>query len=186
MRLLNKDFSYERYGMHARLVQETDAAFIFRLRSDSTKSKYIHDIVGGVENQIEWIRKYKVREEEGTDYYFIYFRGEIPIGLNRIYSIHDKTYTGGSWVMASEATMEEVVACPIIMREIAFDVLGMEIEDDYDACHIDNKKVIKYNQMSGMKIYKHFQDVKGEYVAMSMTKEDFERNKPRLLKIIGY
>lgn len=186
MRLINKDYTYNKYGMHARLVQESDAEFIYRLRSDSEKSKYIHDIEGGVENQIEWIRNYKVREEEGTDYYFIFFRGNIPVGLNRIYSIHDKTFTGGSWVMAPEATMEEVIACPIMMREIAFEVIGMEFEDDYDACHIENKRVIRYNLLSGMKIYKHFQDVKGEFVAMSMSKEDFERNKPKLLKMIGY
>lgn len=186
MRLIEKDFSYERYGLHARLVQETDAEFIYRLRSDATRSRYIHDIQGGVENQVAWIRNYKNREEEGTDYYFIFYRGDIPVGLNRIYSIHEKTFTGGSWVMAPEATMEEVIACPIMMREIAFDVLGFEIEDDYDACHIDNKKVIKYNKLAGMTIYKHFQDVKGEYVAMSMTKEDFENNKPKMLKMIGY
>ncbi|AVM52304.1 GNAT family N-acetyltransferase [Bacteroides zoogleoformans] len=186
MRLIEKDFTYEKYGLHARLVEESDAEFIFRLRSDATRSKYIHDIEGGVENQVEWIRNYKKREEEGTDYYFIFYRDEIPVGLNRIYSIHDRTYTGGSWVMAPEASMEEVIACPIMMREIAFEVCGMEFEDDYDACHVDNKKVIKYNLMSGMKICKHFQDVKGEYVAMSMTKEDFESHKPKLLKMIGY
>lgn len=186
MRLIDEDFTYDKYGLHARLVQETDAEFIYRLRSDATKSKYIHDIEGGVANQVEWIRNYKVREEAGSDYYFIFYRGDISVGLNRVYSIHDKVFTGGSWVMAPEATMEEVIACPIIIREIAFEVLGMDIEDDYDGCHVDNKKVIKYNQMSGMKIYKHFQDVKGEYVAMSMTKEDFERHKPKMLKMIGY
>lgn len=186
MRLIDTDFVYEKYGLRARLVQESDAEFIYKLRSNATKSRYIHDIKGGVENQIEWIRNYKQREEEGTDYYFIFYRGDVPVGLNRIYSIHEKTYTGGSWVMADEATMEEVIACPIMMREIAFEVVGMEIEDDYDACHVDNKKVIRYNKMSGMKIYKHFQDVKGEYVAMSMTKEDFERNKPKMLNMIGY
>lgn len=186
MRLLDNNYFYDNYGMHARLVQESDAKFIFRLRSDSTKSKYLHDIEGGVENQIEWIRKYKVREEEGTDYYFIFFRNEIPVGLMRIYNIHDKTFTGGSWIMSPEATMEEVIVCPIMLREIAFDVLGMEIEDDFDGCHIENKKVIKYNQMCGLKIYKHFQEAKGEFVAMSMTKEDFERNKPKLLRIIGF
>lgn len=186
MRLIEKDFTYDRYGLYARLVQESDAEFIYRLRSDATRSRYIHDIQGGVENQVAWIRNYKNREEEGTDYYFIFYRGNIPVGLNRIYSIHEKTFTGGSWVMAPEATMEEVIACPIMMREIAFEVLGFEIEDDYDACHVDNKKVIKYNKLAGMKIYKHFQDVKGEYVAMSMTKEIFEKNKPKMLKMIGY
>ena len=28
-------------------------------------------------------------------------------------------------------------------------------------------------------------DVKGEYVAMSLTKEDFEANKPRLVKMLN-
>lgn len=186
MRLLDKEYTYDRYGLHARLVQESDAQFIFRLRSDSNKSKYLHDIEGGVDNQIEWIRNYKNREEDGTDYYFIFFRGDIPVGLMRIYSIHDKIFTGGSWIMAPEATMEEVIACPIILREIAFEVLNMEVEDDYDGCHINNKKVIKYNQMCGMRIYKHFHEEKGEFVAMFMTKQDFERNRPHLLKIIGY
>ena len=179
-RLLPKDFTYNKYGLHVRLVN------IYKLRSDKTLSKYIHDIDGGVENQVKWIRNYKVREEQGTDYYLIFFKDNIPVGLNRIYSIHDKTFTGGSWVMTPNSNIEEIVAVPLITREIAFELLGMEVEDDYDACHVDNKKVIKFNQMSGMKIYKHFQDVKGEYVAMSMTKEDYLKNKTRLLKLIGY
>ena len=87
--------------------------------------------------------------------------------------------------MIPGSSSESVLAVPIIAREIAFDTLGMELEDNYDACHIENKKVIKFNQRFGCKIYKHFQDVKGEYVAMSLTKEDFEANKPKLLRLIG-
>lgn len=185
-RLLPSDFEGDKYGLHYRLVNEGDAEFIYKLRSDATLSKYIHDIKGGVENQVEWIRNYKKREEEGTDYYFIFFKGEIPVGLNRIYSIHEKTYTSGSWVMAPEAKIDDVMVVPIIIREIAFEQMGFTFEDNYDACHIDNKKVIKFNLKFGCKIYKHFQDVKGEYVAMSLTKEDFETNKPKLLRLIGY
>jgi hypothetical protein len=81
--------------------------------------------------------------------------------------------------------MEVVLAVPLIIREIAFEELGMTFEDNYDATHVDNKKVIKFNQMFGSKIYKHFMDVKGEYVAMSLTKEDFEANKPRLVKMLN-
>ena len=39
--------------------------------------------------------------------------------------------------------------------------------------------------MFGCKIYKHFMDVKGEYVAMSLTKEDFEANKPKLIAMLN-
>ena len=184
-RLLPPDFHGEKYGLTFRLVQETDAEFIYQLRTNPNLNKYIHDVEGGVEGQIKWIRNYKLREEEGTDYYFIFFKNDKPVGLNRIYSIHDKTYTGGSWVMAPNSPMEVVVAVPLIKREIAFEILGMEYEDDYDGVHIDNKKVIKFNMLFGCKIYKHIQDVKGEYVCLSLTKADFEVSKIKVIKLIN-
>lgn len=179
------NYKGERYGLTYRFVNEGDADFIYRLRSDSTLSRYIHDIHGGVEQQVEWIRKYKERESRGEEYYFIFFRDGKPVGLNRLYSFHDTTYTGGSWVMVPNSPMEVVLAVPLIIREIAFEELEMTFEDNYDATHVDNKKVIKFNQMFGCKIYKHFMDVKGEYVAMSLKKEDFEANKPRLINMLN-
>ena len=52
--------------------------------------------------------------------------------------------------------------------------------------HVDNKKVIKFNRMIGLKETGRILDVKGEYLSMQMTKEDFEKNKPKLLKYIGF
>ena len=184
-KILPPDFHDARYGLSFRFVNEGDAEFIYKLRSDATLSKYIHDIHGGVEQQIEWIRNYKKREAEGKEYYFIFFKDGKPVGLNRLYSFHDTTYTGGSWVMEPNSPMEVVLAVPLSIREIAFEELGMTFEDNYDATHVDNKKVIKFNKMFGCKIYKHFMDVKGEYVAMSLTKEDFEANKPRLINMLN-
>ena len=183
---LPSDFCGDKYGVRFRLVQESDAEFIFKLRTDKTLSKYIHDIEGDVENQREWIRKYKEREKRGEEYYFIFRKEDKPIGVIRLYSFHDSTFTSGSWIMIPGTCSEAVLAVPIIAREIAFEDLGMEMEDNYDACHVDNKKVIKFNERFGCKIYKHFQDVKGEYVAMSLTKSDFEERKPKLLRMIGY
>lgn len=183
---LPADYCGERYGLQFRFVNEDDAEFIYKLRSDKTLSKYIHDIEGGVENQREWIRKYKDRESNGEEYYFVFLQDKKRVGVIRLYSFHGTTFTSGSWIMVPGTSGEAVMAVPIIAREIAFDELGMELEDNYDACHVDNKKVIKFNERFGCKIYKHFQDVKGEYVAMLLTKEDFETRKSKLLKLIGY
>ena len=185
IKILPSDYHGQRYGLTYRFVEERDAEFIFQLRTDPKLSKYIHDVHGGVEQQVEWIRKYKRREAMGDEYYLIFFKDGNPVGLNRLYSFHDTTYTGGSWVMVPNSAMEVVLAVPLIIREIAFEELGMTFEDNYDATHVENKKVIKFNQMFGCKIYKHFMDVKGEYVAMSLTKEDFEVNKPRLIKMLN-
>lgn len=183
--VLPADYCGKKYGLTYRFVNEGDAAFIYKLRTDPQLSKYIHDVHGGVGGQIEWIRKYKEREALGQEYYFIFFKDDKPVGLNRLYSFHDTTYTGGSWVMVPNSPMEVVLAVPLIIREIAFEELGMTFEDNYDATHVDNKKVIKFNKMFGCKIYKHFMDVKGEYVAMSLTKEDFEANKPKLIAMLN-
>jgi len=184
-KILPRNYSGSKYGLHFRFVNEDDAEFIYKLRSDKIISKYIHDIEGGVEQQREWIRSYKEREGQGKEYYFIFFKDDIAVGLFRLYSFNKTTFTSGSWVMVPDSPLDAVVAVPLIGREIAFYDLGMTYEDNYDACHVDNKKVIKFNLSFGCKIYKHFQDVKGEYVAMSLTKEDFEKNRPQLLKLIG-
>lgn len=185
-KILPSDYSGERYGLTFRFINEGDADFVYKLRSDKKLSKYIHDIEGNVEDQRQWIKKYKERESKGDEYYFIFYQHDLPIGVIRLYSFHGTTFTSGSWIMVPGTSSEAVLAVPIIIREIAFEVLEMEFEDNYDACHVDNKKVIKFNERFGCKIYKHFQDVKGEYVAMSLTKEDFETRKPKLLKLIGY
>lgn len=184
-RVLPADFKGEKYGLSYRLVNEDDAEFIYKLRTDPVLSRYIHDVNGGVEGQVNWIRSYKERESHGKEYYFIFYKDGEPVGLNRLYSFHDTTFTGGSWIMVPNSSMETVLATSLIQREIAFEELGMTLEDDYDATHVDNKKVIKFNKMFGCKIYKHFMDVKGEYVAMSLTKEDFEANKPRLIRMLN-
>ena len=150
-KILPPDYNGERYGLKFRFVNEDDAGFVFKLRSDPNLAKYIHDIHGGVQEQIQWIRSYKERESEGKEYYFIFFKDGTPIGLNRLYSFHDTTFTGGSWVMAPNSPMEAVLATSLIQREIAFEELGMNLEDDYDATHVDNKKVIKFNKMFGCK-----------------------------------
>ena len=184
-KILPSDYAGEKYGLQFRFVNEDDAEFVYTLRSDKKLSKYIHDIDGDVENQREWIRKYKEKEKNGEEYYFIFFKEGQPVGLFRLYSFKGTTFTSGSWVMAPGSPLDAVVAIPLICREVAFFDLGMEFEDNYDACHVDNKKVIKFNLKFGCVIYKHFQDVKGEYVAMSLTKEDFLGKRPAILRLIG-
>jgi hypothetical protein len=72
-----------------------------------------------------------------------------------------------------------------MVRELAFEQMGMELEDGWDGVHVDNLKVIKFNKMIGLKETGRLMDVKGEYISMQMTKEDFEKNKIKLLKYIG-
>ncbi len=184
-RILPPDFTLEKYGLFARFVEENDAEFIIKLRTDPVLGKWIHSTDSDMEKQREWIRNYKDRERRGEDYYFIFYQEQDPVGLNRMYNIHDTTFTTGSWVFKPGIAFECCVIASIIVRELAFEYLGLEYEHAFDGVHVENKKVIKFNHMMGLKDLSLHEDVKGTYIEQSLTKEDFEKNKTRMLKLIG-
>lgn len=183
--ILPADFKIEKYGLFARFVNEEDAEFIIKLRTDPVLSLYLHATDSNVEKQKEWIRGYKERERRGEDYYFIFIKDAKPVGLNRMYSIHDTTFTTGSWLFDPNAPFECSIAASIIVRELAFEELGLTYEDAYDGCHVNNKKVMKFNHMMGLKDVGSYESKSGTFIKQSLTKEDFEKNKTRMLKLIG-
>ena len=61
--MYKSDFLINRYGLDVRLVNGYDANFIYSLRSDKELTKYISQVNGTLEHQIDWIKKYKVREK---------------------------------------------------------------------------------------------------------------------------
>lgn len=56
---LNSDFVYEKYGLKTRLVNEQDAGFILRLRTNPKLNQFIHPTSSDISQQIDWIREYK-------------------------------------------------------------------------------------------------------------------------------
>ena len=184
---LPSDFTYEKYGIKFRFVNEDDAAFIIKLRTNPKLTRFIHDTNSDIDKQKEWIRDYKIRESEGTDYYFVVNYQDKPVGLIRVYHIHEKVFTVGSIIMGPDAPMHCALASTIIAKEIAFEVLDLELEDTFDGVHVENKQVVKLSFSWGKKEYRRFQDVKGEYIAFHLTKEDYLKVKPkkvRQLKLI--
>ena len=184
--ILPSDFSFEKYGLTTRFVKEEDADFIIKLRTDPVLSRFLHATDSDVEKQKEWIRSYKERERKGEDYYFIFFKDNKPVGLNRIYSIHGTTFTTGSWLFDPDAPFECSIVASIMVRELAFEEMGFELEDGYDGVHVDNKQVYKFNKLIGLKETRRYKDENGEFICMQLTKKDFEENKIKLLRLIGY
>ena len=182
MTRLPHDFTYTKYGVSFRLVNEDNAAFILKLRTDERLTRYIHDTENDLDKQKEWIRAYKERERLGTEYYFVVSSNGTDIGVIRIYNIHEKTFTVGSIIMSPEAPLHGALATTIVTKEIAFEMLGLELEDTFDGVHVDNKQVIKLSLSWGKKEYRRFQDVKGEYIAFRLTKEDYLQVKPKKIR----
>ena len=185
MRKLPINFSIERYGLFARLVNESDAEFIVNLRTDPKVNNFLHYTDSNIEKQKEWIREYKKREEAGTDYYFIFFKDGIPVGLDRLYDIDADMFTSGSWVFSKDSPFGSAFLGQIIVREIAFIDWGYEKENPGTGVHINNTNVIKYDIMTGMKMQGRYVSEEGEYLLLGLTREDFLVGRKRILKMLG-
>ncbi|WP_459189867.1 hypothetical protein ACGE0T_07285 [Parabacteroides sp. APC149_11_2_Y6] len=71
MNKLSKDFHLHKYGIDVRLVNESDAAFMIGLRTDTKLSRFIHQTLPDIEVQKEWIKEYKERKKrKGILFYF--------------------------------------------------------------------------------------------------------------------
>jgi len=176
---LNSNFTFEKYGLQLRFVNEDDAEFILKLRTDLKLSKFIHKTSSDIEKQKEWIRNYKKREANGEDYYFIFHKNGVPVGLNRIYWIKEDSFTTGSWVFDPHAPFECAIQSALIVRIIGFDILGKKIENGIDGVHKDNVKVIKFNRMLGLDL-----KPEGDILTGSLKKEVFEKTKIKIEKLL--
>ena len=70
--ILPSDFVLHKYGLDVRFVDRQDAEFILQLRTDPIKRMYIGKTDDTLDSQLKWIDDYKLRQAQGTDYYFLY------------------------------------------------------------------------------------------------------------------
>lgn len=147
MEKLSEDFSHKALGLEVRLVKEKDVDYILSLRTNKQLTKFIHQTDNDREKQIEWIRNYKKREQEGREYYFIYFHDGKPVGLNRIYNIFEYYGTIGSWICNPENETEVSLATYILMFDILFEHIKLNITL-FDVRKV-NKHVWKLHKMLG-------------------------------------
>lgn len=63
------DFCIIGKNINMYLVDDEDAGFIFELRSDVVKNKFLNKIDNDIKKQREWIRLYKKREKNKKEFY---------------------------------------------------------------------------------------------------------------------
>ena len=122
--MYNSDFHISRYGIEVRLVNEDDAEFIYKLRSDKELTKFISQVDGTLEEQIQWIRQYKLREKDGLEYYLIFSYNGERVGLARLYKIEDDHFTQGSWLFHPSSPAGCSILGNIISCELGFELEG--------------------------------------------------------------
>ena len=167
--ILPKDFTFMKYGLEVRLVNEDDSEFILSLRADPKKTKYMKTLDNNIETQREWIREYKKRERKGLDYYLIYMNSDYkPIGLNRISHINyiEKIAKASSWITI-DGLVNEAYKMSSIHSEIAFNILNLD--KLIFEVHKDNKQLIKaYKNLDHTPF-----DYESDFINYSVSKDEF-------------
>ena len=124
------------YGCYFRLVEMEDAEFILSLRNNEKLSRHINPTSTDIEDQINWLNEYKIRENNGKDFYIICLKEDkkTKLGLNRIYNITDDTFEFGSWLYSPDAGPNVAVLGDLFTKSLAFENLKLK------TCKMETKK----------------------------------------------
>lgn len=112
----------------ARLVEESDASFILDLRNNEELGRYLSKTDTSLDNQIEWIKKYKEREIRKEEFYFKVSDKLGDLGFFRLYNIDydKKELTFGSFIMKVDRPKYAAIESMILAVNYAFDKLNMD------------------------------------------------------------
>ncbi|TWO16487.1 N-acetyltransferase [Campylobacter lanienae] len=176
--------------VNLREVRVEDAEFIFDLRR-SEKARYLDAISNNVEDQINYIKNYLIKDNE---WYFIVENKKFqPLGTLRISHVgkekitlgsldiknNDKNYfVIGAWLMIDNATSEESIEGEYLLKRYAFEVLNLE--KNYFDVRKGNKRVLNFHKMYGASVIN--EDDENYY--FELTKENFLINSQKFLKMI--
>jgi len=139
MELLNK------YNIQLRLVEETDADFIIKLRSDESKARFISKTDSDVNKQKLWIKEYKIREKNKLEFYFIAIdENNHAFATYRVYNIKEHIAEIGSFVSEPDYDIPiNVIKVDLIIKSFVFSALGFD-QLNFEV-RKNNKSVVNYH-----------------------------------------
>jgi hypothetical protein len=168
-----------RYNIKFRFVEELDAGFLLKLRTNLEKSKFISKTINDIELQREWIRAYKDREKKQEEYYFIAIdENNIDFATYRLYNREENSIEVGSFISIPEYNNPiNVIKVDVIMKTFVFEELGFK-ELKFEV-RKENKSVIKYHNLFKPKLINE-DSLNNYYILQS---ESFFKNKKRFEKL---
>ncbi len=177
---LSPNFVLDRYGLHTRFVEESDADFILKLRTDTRLGRFLNSTKPDKEAQIIWTKEYKKRELAGVDYYFVFEKPKgTPLGVCRIYDVEEDEFTIGSWLFSPDAPVGSAILADIITREIAFELMP-EKKLRFDVRR-GNINVLRYQNTYKPIILRE----SSEDVFFELSRENFEKYKRLHLRMFA-
>lgn len=138
-------------NINLRTVEIDDADFIYQMRQNREKTKYLSKVIGTVESQKVWIENYKKSEKVEKEFYFVIeSKDKEKLGLVRMYDFKEDSFCWGSWLIKEDAPKTTAIKSALQIYEFGFYKLG------FKKSHFDvrkgNDKVIAFHKRFGAKI----------------------------------
>ncbi len=162
-----------------RLIEKSDSKFIIDLRTDAKLGKNISWTSSKIEEQINWIEKYKKREAEGKEFYFIFEDASgKPWGTIRLYSFEKESFTVGSWICLPNNKDKIAIKAWLLCVDFAFETL------EFNECLFDVRKknigVLYYAYLYKPELIK--EDSLNYF--FSLSKEKFYKNREKVIHLL--
>ena len=161
--------------VNLREVQESDSAFILRLRTTGRGSRFLHQTENSLEKQVQYIRRYLSLPNEW--YFIVEDKEGHPLGTVGIYDLQEDSVSIGHWVMDESATLPQSIEGDLLVKDFAFRVLGF----DKIRCDtlLSNRDVIRFNSIWHMTIVGR----NDELVFYELSKEEYKKHRDIFAKI---
>ena len=159
-------------NINLKTVSPNDAKFIYELRSNGLKTKYLSKINGTINNQRDWILEYKKREHLKQEFYFVIeSKSSEQLGLVRLYDFKDDSFCWGSWLIKEDAPKFTAIESALQVYEFAF--YQLNFQNSHFDVRKNNTKVIAFHQRFGAEI---INDNELDYF-FTFKKNDYEKTK---------
>ena len=116
-------------NINLELVEEKDAEFLLKTRMNESLNKYLNPVNNSIEEQLNWIKNYKIKEYNKKEYYFkIIDKKQKDVGFVRLYNIdYDlQKLTFGSFILNDNKPKYAALEAMILAMKISFEYLKME------------------------------------------------------------
>lgn len=159
-----------------RLIEKEDAEFVLKLRLDDRYNQFLSSVNPSLEAQKKWIKKYKIDEREGNQYYFIIERNDgTPCGTVRIYDLKEDSFCWGSWILNEDKTRYAALESAFLVYQFAFEHLNFK-KSHFDVRKGNDRVISFHEKMGAVKTGETEHDLLFE-----ITKEAVFQTKTRLI-----
>lgn len=127
-----------------RNVATNDAPFIYALRREHSKEKYLSPISSDMEQQIMWLQKYNADNRQA--YFIIQDIQSSMIGTVRIYDQQKDSFSWGSWILKEGVKSSYSIESALIVYSYA---LELGFNQSHFKVQKNNKSVCKFHERWG-------------------------------------